>query len=62
MMLYNGADTAAFESSAAVSESYRALFRPSGEYVLLVTDDGAEVVLPIFPDGVQAVELTLSEG
>lgn len=62
MMLYNGADKAAFESSAAVSESYRVLLHPSGEYVLLVADDGAEVVLPIFPDGVQAVELTLSEG
>lgn len=62
MMLYNGADMDAFSSCSLISESYRALIHPSGDYILLVADDDASTINPIFPDGVQAVELSQSVG
>lgn len=58
MMLCNGTDKDAFAGSAMISESYRALIHPSGDYVLLVADDTVSTQNPIFPDGVLAVELT----
>ncbi len=61
LMLLNGADTAAFENAAIVSETYQALVPLSGNYLLLVADE-EEVTLPIFPEGIQAVELTLGVG
>lgn len=62
MMLCNGADKASFASSATISESYKALLHPSGEYILLAADNAAATCMPIFPEGVQAVELTQGVG
>lgn len=56
LTLTSGADADAFENSATVSESYLALIPLSGNNLLLVADNG-NTVLPLFPDGVQAVEL-----
>ncbi len=61
LTLINGADMATFENAATVSESYLAMVPQSGNNLLLVADD-VGAVLPIFPDGVQAVELTLADG
>lgn len=61
MTLTDGADKAAFEHAAAVSEEYQAMIPLSGLYLLLVAD-GKDAQLPIFPEGVPAVELTLSDG
>lgn len=61
MKLTGGADIAAFENAAAVSESYLALVPLSGNNLLLVAD-GKGSALPIFPDGVRAVELTFADG
>lgn len=61
MTLTDGEDKAAFEHAAAVSESYQAMTPLSGLYLLLVAD-GKDAQLPIFPEGVPAVELTLSDG
>lgn len=52
---------AAIEYAAAVSEEYQAMIPLSGLYLLLVAD-GKDAQLPIFPEGVPAVELTLSDG
>lgn len=62
MSLCDGADMAAFKDSATISESYNTLIHPSGEYLLLVADDAAKTLNPIFPEGIQAVELTLAVG
>lgn len=59
--LMNGADMAAFENVGIVTESYLALVPVSGDYLLLVADDTG-AVLPIFPEGVQAVELSHGVG
>lgn len=61
MKLMSGADKSAFESSEIISESYRALVSISGNYLLLVADS-KNAILPIFPDGVQSVELALADG
>lgn len=61
LMLIDGEDMAAFENAATVSESYLAMVPQSGNNLLLVADD-VGAVLPIFPEGVQAVELTLADG
>lgn len=61
MSLTDGADKAAFEHIADVSEEYQAMIPLSGLYLLLVAD-GKDAQLPIFPEGVPAVELTLSDG
>lgn len=61
LTLMNGADMATFENATTISESYLAMVPQSGNHLLLVADDiGA--VLPVFPDGVQAVELTRADG
>lgn len=62
MGLCNGADKAAFASSATVSEVYTALIHPSGDYILLLADDAVCTLNPIFPEGVQAVELAQAVG
>lgn len=61
LMLLNGEDKASFEHAAVVSEYFRVLISPSGDYLLLAIEND-ETVLPIFPDGSHAVELTLSVG
>lgn len=61
LTLKSGADRAAFAYAATVSESYLAMVPQSGDYLLLVAD-AAGAMLPIFPDGVQAVELARAEG
>lgn len=61
MSLTDGADKAAFEHIADVSEEYQAMIPLSGLYLLLVAD-GKDAQLPIFPEGVPAVELTLGDG
>lgn len=57
VMLTGGEDMASFEDATIVSESYLALVPRSGNNLLLVADDTC-AMLPIFPEGVQAVELT----
>lgn len=57
LTLMNGADMAAFENAAIVSESYLAMISQSGNDLLIIADD-VGTVLPVFPDNVQAVELT----
>lgn len=60
LTLTDGADMTAFEACATVSESYLAMIPQSGNNLLLVADNvGAS--LPVFPEGAQAAELTLSD-
>lgn len=59
--LTSGKDRAAFKNVTTVSESYLALISQSGNNLLLVADN-TDAVLPVFPDGVQAVELTFADG
>lgn len=61
LALMNGADKASFQDVSVVTESYLAMVPLSGEYLLLVAD-GKNAALPIFPEGTQAVELTLAMG
>lgn len=61
LMLVDGKDRLSFEYASVVTESYQALISQSGEYLLLVADDGTPL-LPIFPEGIEAVELTLGAG
>lgn len=61
MKLTDGADIVAFENAATVSESYLTLAPQSGNNLLLVANDKS-AVCPIFPEGVQAVELTFADG
>lgn len=61
LMLADGKDKLSFEYVSAVTESYQALISQSGEYLLLVADEEAPM-LPIFPEGVEAVEMTLGVG
>lgn len=61
MKLTGGANKASFESAATVSESYLALIPQTGNNLLLVADDRS-AICPIFPEGVQAVELTRADG
>lgn len=60
LMLTDGTNQAAFTEASVVSESYLALTPQSGENLLLVSD-GTVPALPIFSEGAQAAELTLSE-
>lgn len=62
LTLTSGADMAAFSDASTVSESYWQMVSQSGNYILLVADDAETVRLPIFPDGVKAVELTRADG
>lgn len=61
LALTAGADMAAFENASTVSGSYLTLTSQSGNELLLVADS-AGTVLPIFPEGVQAVELSFADG
>lgn len=61
LKLTGGADAASFENVSTVSEAYLALIPQSGNYLLLVADD-KNAVCPIFPEGVQAVELAYAAG
>lgn len=61
LMLMDGSDMQSFEYASVVSESYVTLIPQSGNYLLLFAD-GITPALPIFPDGVPAVELTLGVG
>lgn len=61
LKLTSGADKASFKDASTVSEAYLTLVSQSGNNLLLVADD-VGAVLPIFPDGVQAVELTRADG
>lgn len=61
LTLEDGADTAAYGYAAYISESYQALVPLSGNSLLLVHESGT-ALLPVFPDGALAAELTLNTG
>lgn len=61
MMLLNGADTASFQASSLVGETCQVLIHPSGEFLLLMSDEGGSV-LPFLQEGVQMVEFTCAAG
>lgn len=61
LMLMDGTDKEAFETSSVISENYMTLISPSGEYLLMVADS-TQTVLPIFPDRWRFCELALAMG
>lgn len=61
LMLMDGTDKGAFETSSVISENYMTLISPSGEYLLLVADS-TQTVLPLFPDRWRFCELALAMG
>lgn len=58
--LTDGMDMEAYMDAATVSETYLAMISASGEKMLLVKE-GEQSLLHMFPDGVEAVELTLEQ-
>lgn len=61
LSLVGGADAAAFKKLEHITESYLTMVPPSGNNLLLIAEND-EPRLPIFPEGVQVVELTLEAG
>lgn len=57
LTLTGGADRTAFQSASIVSETYFALIPQSGNDLLLVAND-FDPLLPVFPKGVRAVQLS----